>query len=444
MIPADEILHGFAKSFDMNFMRDAFETSMPTLGPITSCQIERLRYRKQSRATFLYEIETATGRSWITGSLYAGRKAKRSSEEAPENKSIRYIPELGMLLEQFPQDRKLSYVSELMRGNDEALLHALVPCFGRGWKLSVTEIVPIRYRPRIAAVFRVAVSAINKEETEFRRFYVKTYTEDDVTKMFQNLSQNRDGLRYALLRPVAVIPQANAIAWPEIDGHSIADILLNSGNRGHFVKAAAALTEFHQSHQSLARVSATEVVRRDCIKHAEFISSILPALSGALDELTNSLPQAFGEPIFAPSHQDMKPEHILFHNGQAALIDIEGIALSDPALDIGNMLARISAGWWLYDASPQSCETAMEGFLDGIAAIDDHRLVAAFALGKMKTATFAISHQVNDWVRIASHELEEASKAMRTLTIPNVGAHVSEVAFVNGDFMQSHAEPRYS
>ncbi len=147
MIPVDEILHGFAKSFDMNFMRDAFETSVPTLGPITSCRIERFRYRKQSRAIFLYEIETATARSWITGSLYVGRKAKRSSEEAPENKSIGYIPELGMLLEQFPQDRKLSYVSELMRGNDQALLHALVPCFGRGWKLSVTEIVPIRYRP---------------------------------------------------------------------------------------------------------------------------------------------------------------------------------------------------------------------------------------------------------------------------------------------------------
>ncbi len=278
----------------------------------------------------------------------------------------------------------------------------------------------------------------------FRRFYVKTYTEDDVTKMFQNLSQNRDGLRYALLRPVAVIPQANAIAWPEIDGHSLADTLLNSGNRGHFVKAAAALTEFHQSHQSLARVSATEVVRRDCIKHTEFISSILPALSGVLDELTSSLPQAFGEPVFAPCHQDMKPEHVLFHNGQAALIDVEGIALSDSALDIGNVLARISAGWWLNNASPQSCKTALEGFLDGIAPIDGHRLAAAFALGKMKTATFSINHQVNDWVQIASHELEAASKAMRTLTIPNVGAHVSNAVLVDDGFMQSHAEPRYS
>lgn len=99
MIPADETLHGFVQAFDMNFMRDALELHMPTLGSIASCRIERFRYRKQNRATFLYEIETSTGRNWITGSLYKGRKAKRSFEEAHENRNVSYIPELDMLLE---------------------------------------------------------------------------------------------------------------------------------------------------------------------------------------------------------------------------------------------------------------------------------------------------------------------------------------------------------
>lgn len=63
MIPADETLHGFVQAFDMNFMRDALELHMPTLGSIASCRIERFRYRKQNRATFLYEIETSTGRN---------------------------------------------------------------------------------------------------------------------------------------------------------------------------------------------------------------------------------------------------------------------------------------------------------------------------------------------------------------------------------------------
>ncbi len=75
-------------------------------------------------------------------------------------------------------------------------------------------------------------------------------------------------------------------------------------------------------------------------------------------------------------------------------VSLEGIALSDPALDIGNILARISAGWWLNNINPQLCETFMAGFLNGIAPIDDHRLAAAYAFGKIKTATFAISHQL--------------------------------------------------
>ena len=426
MIPADETLHGFVQAFDMNFMRDALELHMPTLGSIASCRIERFRYRKQNRATFLYEIETSTGRNWVTGSLYKGRKAKRSFEEAHENRNVSYVPELDMLLEQFPQDRKLGYVSELMRVNNEALLQALVPFFGSGWRLSIIEIVPVRYRPRIAAVFKVAVSAIKEEKTAFHNFYVKIYAEDDIIKQFPNLSQNRDGLNFALLRPVAVIPQANAIIWPEVKGQSLADVLPNSGNREYFFKAATALSEFHQSHQVLVKVSADEVVRRDCIKHTEIISSILPALSGDLNELTNSLAQAFDKQIFVPCHQDMKPEHILFHNGRSVMIDVEGIALSDPALDIGNMLARISAGWWLNNISPQLCETAMAGFLNGIAPIDNHRLVAAFAFGKIKTATFAISHQVNNWARIASNELEDARKAIRTSIIPEVSANVND------------------
>ncbi len=119
MIPTDETLHDFVQAFDMRFMHNAFELHMPALGSIASCHIERFRYRKQSRATFLYEIETSAGRNWITGSLYAGRKARRSFREADENKNVSYVPELGMLLEQFPQDRKLSYVSELRRNSSQ-------------------------------------------------------------------------------------------------------------------------------------------------------------------------------------------------------------------------------------------------------------------------------------------------------------------------------------
>lgn len=409
MIPKDDVLYGFVQSFDMSFMRSAFEIHMPTLGSITSCRIERFRYRKQNRATFLYELETASGRDWISGSLYAGRKVKRTFDEARENRNVGYIPELGMWLERFPQDRKLSFVSELMRNNSEILVNGLGPCFGSGWKLAITEIVPVRYRPRLAAVLRVEVRGTKGKVAIIRRFFVKTYAEGDVVGMFHDLSQNRDGRTYSLLRPVVVMQSANTIAWPEIPGPSLADALVDGGDRGQFTRVAAALTEFHRSDQVLPKVSPTEVVRRESAKHGKFISTILPSLAFVTDELARILPQAFGEQAIAPCHHDMKPEHVLFQDSHVAMIDVEGIALCDPALDIGNMLARISASCWLSNANPESCGMATAGFLEGIARVDDRKLAAAFALGKMKTATFAISHQINDWVRIATRELEEAT-----------------------------------
>jgi aminoglycoside phosphotransferase (APT) family kinase protein len=133
----------------------------------------------------------------------------------------------------------------------------------------------------------------------------------------------------------------------------------------------------------------------------------------------HALPKAFPEHAVAPYHHDMKPEHVLIHGGRSTLIDVEGIALGDPALDIGNMLARISAACWLNGASLKSCKLAMMAFLDGLAPMPERRLAAAYALGKMKTATFAVSHQIEDWAQIASCEIDSAINALHSTSLQN-------------------------
>jgi hypothetical protein len=60
----------------------------------------------------------------------------------------------------------------------------------------------------------------------------------------------------------------------------------------------------------------------------------------------------------------------------------------------------------------------MAEFLNGSLPLSERSVAAAFALGKMKTATFAISHQVDDWQRIAAHEITLAAKVLQTQSLP--------------------------
>jgi hypothetical protein len=316
-----------------------------------------------------------------------------------------------MVLELFPHDRKLGLALSLAKGDCRDVLDAIAPLFG-GATLAIIETTPVRYRPRIAAVFRIAVSSAKA----CRRFYVKVYADEDVRAICGRLLRAKDGAHFSILRPVAVIEKHNAIVWPEAEGASLAQSLVAGESFDAMRQGARALAEFHQSRQALVPIPPQLYAQEDAARHAAFITSVVPSLEGAAGSLVREIPQPFGKTPGGPFHHDMKPEHALLDGGKTSFIDVEGISLGDPAFDVGNMLARISAGRWLYGSSQNQSKRAFEVFLGNSLPLPHDRCVAAFALSKMKLATYAISHQIGGWEAIAESQLGEAVAALKNKT----------------------------
>jgi Phosphotransferase enzyme family len=405
MIQPDTSLPGFSRCFDMAFMRDALESALPSLGVVRSCCLERFRYRKQTRASFLYEVQTGAGREWVSGSLHKSKKSLRIFKAAESDAATGYVSDVDMVLERFPHDRKLGFASDLAAGRYHAVLDALAPLLDRD-PLDVIEVVPIRYRPRIAAVFRIAVRGANLTQ----RFYVKIYADEDVQAIRFRLQGIRDADQFSILKPVALLERHNAVIWPEVNGVSLAsDNALNAVGQG-----ARALATFHQSSQNLPSISPQQHAQDAAERHATFIASVMPDVSCLTDVLKRDIPKPFATTPLGPFHHDMKPEHALVSDNITNFIDVEGIALGDPAFDVGNMLARLSAGAWLYGVTETHSEQAVGQFLENSSRLPRDRCSAAFALGQMKLATYAISHQIADWENISTSQLERAVAVLNT------------------------------
>jgi hypothetical protein len=400
-IPNDETLPGFQSAFDMEQMRTELEDAMPRLAKVHSCRIDRFRYRKGARATFAFEAITDSGAVWITGTLWPGLKAWNLFQK---NEGTGYSSRTHMLLERFPEDRKMPDIARVLKGNCTELLTALRQRHGSTVKIKSYQTV--RYRPHIACVILLTISA--PDTAEDCKYYLKIYAEDDAATFSKNLERVADGENYALLRPAYIIPGLNAVLWPEITGTSLAQAIAGDSFSESLETAARGLRAFHTSSHDLPNLPAASLVQSDANKHTTFIRHFLPTFSSHLAELCEALPKQFDDALLSPIHHDMKPEHLLVRNDCCHIIDVEGLALGDPAIDIGNMVARIHALSWLNGVDPNQCKSVAAVFVESSSRIDPKRLSAAVALGKLKLATFAVSHQIENWETIARGEVETA------------------------------------
>jgi hypothetical protein len=418
LIPADPELPGFVQAFDMSAVRARFAALRDD---VLSCRIERFRHRGGERASFLYELTCGDGRPiWANASLYRGKKAKRLFRELGPRGRAGYFADLGMLVEFFPDDRRMGGLRRVLDGAHAALSETYLQGFGVGsWTIETIETVPVRYRPGLAAVFKTAVAALDGSERAAKNFYIKVYGEGDPSAIFQAHDRERNGRRHTVLRPLAVVPELQAIVWPEAPGASMAGEVAAKRCDIHGIRDMAhALAEFHESDLDLPIAPASDVAASSAHKHATFIASLLPEQGETARDIAARLAAPFETSRPAPMHHDMKPEHLLLHRECTTLLDIEGIVRGDPALDWGNLLAPLHSGTILFGQNQDVCRAAMEEIATAMPQCDRAALAAAFALGKLKLATYAGAHQLPDWPMLMEREIAFASRALAVNRLP--------------------------
>lgn len=431
---------------DHELMRGIFEEHLLPLGGrayhVRDCRLSRVRYRQGIRCVLQYILRLAdagTGYEriqWVTGVMYAEGRTRQKWErlrasnpgKIPDTLSTfepyAFIPDLGMLVQVFPYDRRLPTLPLLMAGPSPELEPLLLARFGPGdWRTEAWSIESVRYRAELGATLRLNVQAQDEAtgRAEEKRFYAKVYHDDEGEQTYRVLRAMWDkvgsgGVGFTVGRPIAYLSGLRTLLQEESPGTPLQDILLQGDEATPAMRrAAGALAALHLDRVPTPRRHGL----RDEIGALERTGRLLRWACPHLgtEETVGAVIAGLEEVPSAPTHRDLKLDHILLDGERISLIDLDGFAEADPVLDAANVLAHLAGMPFRFplpheDRWRTAAQTFAEEYFARVPKAWRGRLPVHYAGAVLKVAVGFFRRQEPDWPDKIAALLEEAKGSL--------------------------------
>jgi hypothetical protein len=434
---------------DPESMRGVFQRHLRPLNnkayQVRDCRLSRIRYRRGERCVLQYtlrlaEADTGSERiQWVTGVMYADDKTRRKWEKLrlsyPKDVSeiistfepFSFIPELGMLVQVFPYDRRLPTLPLLIAEPLPELELPLLARFGPGnWRTDVWNVDPVRYRAGLGAALRLTVQGqdVATGRRIERRFYAKVYRDEGqgqqthqvLRELWKQARANGEG--FTVARPLAYLSGLRTLLQEEAPGTSLEEILLGESDPiGVVRRVAQALAAFNQGD---APATQRQYLLADQVADLERARRLLgwacPHLRLEVESIIEGVLAGLEEVPLRPTHRDLKPDHIFVDGERTIFIDLDSLAKADPVLDPAYLLARLAAMPALFPIPPERTRTAAREFAEEYFAHVpggwQERLPFHYAGALLKISFGLFGRQVPDWPDRIATLLEEARASL--------------------------------
>lgn len=445
--PVDPDFSQLEVACDPELMREVFQRHLRPLGErayrVRDCRLFRVRYHRGVRCVLQYTLRLAeadTGHErtqWVTGVMYAGDRTRRKWEKLRARDPVKvpgifsafepyaFVPDLGMLVQVFPYDRRLPSLPLLMAGPSPELEPPLLARFGPGdWHTEAWNVEPVRYRAELGATLRFTVRArdATTDRTEERRFYAKVYRDaekgEETYRVLRALWSKASGVGFTIARPIAYLSGLRTLLQEEAPGISLQDVLLQGdGTIAVVRKAARALASLHRldhvlmlrRHHLRNEVAALE-------RAGELLRWACPHLRAEIQEIVGTVVAGLEEVPSAPTHRDLKLDHILLDGERFALIDLDDFSEADPVLDAAKVLAHLAGMPLWFDLPQDRTRTTARAFAEEYFAHVPkawrERLPFHYAGAILKVATSFFGHQEPNWPDKVTTLVEEAKDSL--------------------------------
>jgi hypothetical protein len=448
--PTDPAFPQLKIATDAGLMKQTFRAHLRPVGgkvyDIEDCRFIRLRYRQDSRCFLLYTlrlVEPDTGLErdvQVTGLIYAEKdkaehtwrklKATDPQQEIPDGwltfEPVSFVPELGMLVQVFPYDRRLPNLPLVMAGPPPELEPVLLGRFGPGdWRVEVWNTEPLRYRGQRGAVLRYTARARNAATgiSREKSFYAKVYRNEKGEQTYQALRAlwrrtSANGEAFTVVRPLAYLSDLRALILEEAPGTPLDEILLGDGDTTRAVRRVArALAAFNQGD---APQTARQYLLADHAAYLERAARVLgwgcPHLRLEVESILEGVLAGLQEVPLRPTHRDLKADHIFLDGERTIFIDLDMFARADPVLDPARLLTRFAAMPALFPISRDRARAAgrefAEEYFAHVPGAWQERLPFHYAGTLLKTADGFFRRQVPDWPGRIAGLLEEARASL--------------------------------
>jgi len=375
--PADPDFPQLETASDARLMLQVFRQRLKAVSGkayrIEECVPFRFRCRQStSRCVLQYTlrvVDPSSGRSWdqwVTGLVYAAPgeaerlwrelRAADPRPQIPEQwlvfEPMDFIPELQMLVQVFPFDRKLPNLRLVLDG----AVHQLEPLLLAGpepgrWRAEERTIEPMRYRTELGAALRYTLQARDRltGKGEIRRCYLKVYRNErgaQTLRLLQALADNARAGRapYDVVRPIAYVPELRTLALEEARGTALQQILLRGDDWSAALRAVArAVAAFNQADLPLTERHSLADQLADVNRAASLVQWARPELRAQVVALSAAVGDGLTEAPPAPIHRDLKTDHIFVSDDRVCFIDLDSVVLGDPVRDPAHLVAHITA-----------------------------------------------------------------------------------------------------
>jgi phosphotransferase family enzyme len=414
---------------------------------IRGCEPFRFRCRQSGgRCVLQYTLQLedpGTGRrwdQWVTGLLYARPgEAERlwqelrgeSCGELPDGWSsfepVAFIPDLQMLVEVFPFDRRLPQLGPLLGGAvgelEPYLLERLSPA-GR-WEVTRRTVVPTRYRTELGAALKITLGA--REAVSARTAtvccYLKVFRNRNAEETYAFLQAcadrpGADASGFSVVRPLAYLREWRALALEEAAGVTLQELLLNGREPTVVARAVGrAVAAFNRQDVPISQHHTLDEQIADVRRAATLVEWASPGARCAVRQIVTAVENGLEEVAPAPIHRDVKPDHVFLAGDRVQFIDCDAVALGDPARDPAHLFAHIVGGVGL-EAMPAAHRAAAAAvFVEEYFAHVPARWRQGFPLhcagALVEVAAGIFKRQEPNWRRTVPAVVAEAEACLR-------------------------------
>ena len=384
-VPDDDQLPQLARLFDVEAMSRHIESAWTpqghaepseSAGRVLSCEIERVKYRPgrncvvgyrvrmrlpRERAAFDGSLQPRPARiatRRICAAMYplaeAEQRYARARQRAAHEDRVALLPDHGLLLWQFPVDRKLAALPRLAdpRWLRSSRLPQLVEArWGLGWQIEGVRSRLVSYFPDHAATLqaRLHLADVAAGRRRIWNVFGKVRYDDSGTRIFDAMRRLCDSaacvagdVGYA--RPIAV-DAADRILWQDgVDAPTLDAVLDDQGGSASlWQRVTRAVAALHASDLDLPVVTTRESLLAEIGRARDVLARAVPQESTRVRELADRLIAAaaeFGMAADATLHGDLHSKNLLIGADRVFIIDLDRIGRGPALADLGSLLAE--------------------------------------------------------------------------------------------------------
>jgi len=408
----DPVLPRLAAALDATAMARRFAEGFAERahGPaprVRACEVEEVYYRPGRHCGVLYRLrleapDTTVHDEWLYGRMLPRELLRERHEKAHDAvvaagasalvrsalEPVSLWDDPGMIVWTFPNDPKLpglramadpAHARERFVRERAAFGTGGDGHDGRAWRGATLAFERVKYMPskRCVLRYRAAPQHANGTAPAPTVFYAKAYPpgESETPFRLQRAALERLAAVHApvaIAEPLVHMPAESVIWFSDWGGRGLVDEAAEQGWADMAARAAAALAAFHRlALPALPErwwpAEELEEARVDAAKYAVRVGRHARPVLDMLARLERELPRPGDRPAVV-LHGAFRAEHVLVRGADTALIDLDGMALGDPLVDVAEFVASLEFLALRSAAGPLDTEPVSRRFVECYAA----------------------------------------------------------------------------